>query len=81
MPNPNRSLDEEFHPVQIKILREMSECDRVALWNDLTRATLEMSFISLQERYPEASEQELKYRFARLLYGEELALKAFGSGR
>ncbi|MCA9775714.1 MAG: hypothetical protein KC800_03325 [Candidatus Eremiobacteraeota bacterium] len=78
MPNPNRSLDEDLHPVQLKILRSMSECERVALWNDLTRTTLEMSFVNLQERYPDASPRELKYRFARLLYGEDLASQAYG---
>jgi hypothetical protein len=74
----NRKLDEAPHPMQVQILREMSEADRVAMWNDLTRTTLEMSYISLQQTYPKATERELKYRFAAMLYGEELAEQAYG---
>lgn len=73
-----RTLDEELHPVQLQILQNMSESERVALWNDMTRATLEMSFLNLQESYPEATHRELMYRFASLLYGEQLASEAYG---
>lgn len=76
-PRP-RSLDEELHPVQLQILQNMSEPERVALWNDMTRATLEMSFLNLQETYPDAGRRELMYRFARQLYGEQLASEAYG---
>jgi hypothetical protein len=75
---PNRELDEAPHPMQVQILREMSEADRVAMWNDLSRTTLEMSYLNLQRTYPGATERELKYRFAALLYGEALAKQAYG---
>ena len=74
----NRELDEAPHPLQVQILRKMSEADRVAMWNDLTRTTLEMSYLNLQQTYPEATPRELKHRFAALLYGETLANQAFG---
>ena len=74
----NRELDEAPHPVQIQILQKMSEADRVAMWADLTRTTLEMSFLNLQQSYPNASQRELLYRFATILYGEELATQVYG---
>lgn len=57
----------------------MSEAERVALWNDLTRTTLEMSYLSLQRADHDADPCQLKRRFAALLYGDELATAAFGS--
>jgi hypothetical protein len=41
--------------------------------DDLTRMTRRLSWYGLCRRYPMASEEELRYRWCALLYGEALA--------
>jgi hypothetical protein len=69
------SIDAEER--QIRIWREMSTVQRLALVNDTSRAARTLALAGLRERYPQASHGELIARLARLTVGEALACKAY----
>ena len=62
---------------QIRIWREMSTVERLALVNEASRAARTLALAGLEERYPNASHGELIARFGRLTLGETLARKAY----
>lgn len=73
-----REPDDKPHPLQLELLSRMPAEHKVALWNDLTRTTLELRFATLAEEHPRESEGQLLRRLAGQLYGEELARRAYG---
>ena len=59
--------------VQIRLLQAAGPARRLRIMADLTRMTRGLSWYGLCRAYPDASEEELRYRWCALLYGEELA--------
>jgi hypothetical protein len=59
--------------VQIHLLRTAGPARRLRLMADLTRMTRGLSWYGLCRAYPDAGEEELRYRWCALLYGEDLA--------
>jgi len=56
-------------------LRRFSPARRLQMAADLTRLTRRLSWYGLCTRYPTAAEDELRYRWCALLYGEDLAAR------
>ncbi len=56
----------------------MTPRQRVARALSLSQFTRQLTRAELRRRYPEASEDELKVRFAQRMLGDELALAVFG---
>ncbi|MBZ5542315.1 MAG: hypothetical protein LAO07_01380 [Acidobacteriia bacterium] len=68
----------EAERVQIQILRAMPSWRKFKLINDMIVTTRKLALAGLRERFPRASEQELRRRLTTLLLGPELATKAYG---
>lgn len=68
----------EAERVQIQILRSMPSWQKFRLINDMIVTARKLALAGLRERFPNASEQELRRRLATLLLGSELAAKVYG---
>jgi hypothetical protein len=68
----------EAERVQIQILRSMPSWQRFKLINDMIVTSRKLALAGLRERFPNASEQELRRRLATLLLGSELAARVYG---
>jgi len=64
--------------VQIEILRSMPSWRKFQLWNDLNMAMRQVALAGLRERFPSASQEELRRRLATILLGPQLATKVYG---
>jgi hypothetical protein len=62
----------EAEAVLIDLLRRKSAAEKFAMVNQLNESLRVMMLSGLHQRYPNASELEIKQRFAQLLLGEEL---------
>lgn len=63
----------EAEAVLIAGMSRLSPARRLQMADELTHMTRELSWYGLCRRYPTATEDELRYRWCALLYGEELA--------
>jgi hypothetical protein len=68
----------EVERVYLQIIRSMSEEQRFKLIEDLMMTSRRLALAGLRERFPNASESELRRRLATLLLGPELAAKVYG---
>jgi hypothetical protein len=68
----------EAERVQIEGLRTMSPGQRIALLIRVIETERTQAMAGLRIRYPQATPQELRRRFAALVLGEELAEKVYG---
>lgn len=67
----------EIERLQVEAWRQMSTVEKAALVSGLTRAAVDMTFAGIRQRYPAASSQEVRLRFAALTLGPDLARAAF----
>ncbi len=65
--------DPKIERLQIAGLRKMTPARRLELAVGMTRTVRQLSWAGLCERYPDATEEELRYRWCSLIYGKELA--------
>lgn len=72
--------DPEIERRQLEIYRNMSAGQKIQLVDQLWVTARTLGMAGLRQRYPEAGEQELLYRWAALVYGEDLARRAYGAG-
>lgn len=77
----SRDTSEEAEAVQIRLLRAMPVWRRAEILNGVIRNGREMALASLRRRFPEASPEALRRRFANVMLGEELAAKIYGADR
>jgi hypothetical protein len=68
----------EAERAQIQILRAMPSWRKFRLVNDLIVTSRKHVLAGLRDRFPGASEQELRRRLATLCLGRELAEKVYG---
>ncbi len=72
----------DTHPkmetLQIRLLRQMSPARKMALFCSLNAAARQIAWQGLKQRYPQASEAELRRRLADLLLGPEIARRVYG---
>jgi len=71
----------EAEAVLVAGLRGLSPARRLQMAAELTRMTRRLSWYGLCRRYPTATEDELRYRWCTLLYGEELAARYIAAWR
>lgn len=69
-----REVEEEY----IRRLREMPVSRKMQLLNELNEMALRLAMSGLRQRYPRASEEELRRRLADLLLGPDLAKEVYG---
>ena len=70
----------DTHPqveeLQIRLLREVPVWRKLEMFAELNAAARLLALSGLRKRHPDADQDELRFRLAVLLYGEELAEKA-----
>jgi hypothetical protein len=64
--------------VQIEIMRRMPTWQRLQIMESLITATRALALQGLAQRYPGESSEQLRRRLVELLYGVDLAQKAYG---
>jgi len=62
----------------IELYQRMTPRQRIARALSLSQATRQLARTRLRKMYPEASEDELRIRFAQRTLGKELTLAVFG---
>jgi hypothetical protein len=67
----------EIEAMQIEGWRRMTTTEKAALITGLTRATFDLALAGIAHRYPAASAREQFLRRAIVLYGRELAGRAY----
>ena len=70
--------DPQIEKVQIKILRAMPDWRKFQLLNDMIITGRKLALAGLRERFPNASQDELRRRLATLLLGRQLAMEVYG---
>jgi hypothetical protein len=70
--------DPQIEKVQIEILRAMPDWRKFQLLNDLIITGRKLALAGLRERFPNASQDELRRRLATLLLGRQLAMEVYG---
>ncbi len=78
MSNLSRDTSEEAERIQFRIWREMPGWRKLELAGQMTATVRTLALAGLRNRYPHASEAELKRRLFDLTLGPELAAKAYG---
>jgi len=67
----------EIEAMQIEGWRRMTATEKAALITGLTQATFDLALAGIRHRYPAASAREQFLRRAILLYGRDLAVRAY----
>jgi hypothetical protein len=70
--------DEQTERVLIELVRRMPDWKKFQQIADLTEAVRELAMLGLRDQYPQASEEELRFRFAAIVLGRDLAGKVCG---
>lgn len=70
--------DPKMEALQIQLWREATPTRKMEMVAQLNRAARLLAMSGLRSHYPQASEAELRFRLASLLYGEEIAQKVYG---
>ncbi len=75
----------DTHPkmeaLQIRLLRQMPPARKMALFCSLNAAARQVAWQGLKQRFPQASEAELRRHLADLLLGADLARRVYGENR
>lgn len=76
------ALYSDTHPkmeaLQIQLWRQASPTQKMNMLAQLNASARTLALAGLRSRFPNASEDELRYKMAVLLLGEDLAVKAYG---
>lgn len=76
------ALYSDTHPqmeaLQIELWRQASPTRKMHMLAQLNASARTLALAGLRSRFPNASEDELRYPIAVLLLGEELARKVYG---
>ena len=67
----------EIEAMQIEGWRRMTATEKAALITGLTQATFDLALAGIRHRHPAASAREQFLRRAILMYGRELAARAY----
>lgn len=70
--------DQRTEEVLVRMLRQAPPWRKMQMVAELNATVKLMLLAGLRQRYPNASETELRQRLAGLLLGEELARKVYG---
>jgi hypothetical protein len=76
------ALYSDTHPqieaMQIQLWRQASPTRKMNMLAQLNASARLLALAGLRAQYPQASEAELRFKLAALLWGEELARKVYG---
>jgi hypothetical protein len=70
--------DPEVERKLIELTRAMPDWKKIEQVFSLIETTRALSMVGLRERYPQASEEELKKRLAALVLDRETVIKVYG---
>ena len=80
--NRNVAISSDTHPkieeLQMEQLRQTEPWRKLELVAQLNKSVRQLTLRGLEQRFPNDSEENLQRRLAALLYGPELAEKAYG---
>ncbi len=70
----------KMEELQIQLLRQASPTRKMNMLAQLNRCARLLALTGLRAQFPQASEEELRFKLAVLLLGEDLAQKVYGEG-
>lgn len=62
----------------IELLRAQPPAERLRQAGELADAVNHLAVLGIRQRHPQADELEVRVRFARIVYGREVARRLFG---
>ncbi|MGC8783663.1 MAG: hypothetical protein ACP5RN_04660 [Armatimonadota bacterium] len=68
----------DMESLQIELWRRASPTEKMRMLAQLNAAAKMLALAGLRSRFPNTSEEELRFKLACLLLGEELAHKVYG---
>ena len=74
----NWDTSPEAETVLFKLWREAPAWRKLEMMEGLNRAARQVALIGLRQRFPGASNEELRRRLASIMLGEELAARVYG---
>ena len=74
---PPRDTDPRAHEVQLAIYRRMTPSQRTAIALELSEAVRETARAGIRGRHPDYDPADVERALRRLLYGDELVLRAW----
>jgi hypothetical protein len=77
----SRDTSPEAERVQVELLRVMSVGQKLEMVAGLNALVRSAAISGLNERYPEADEEEIQWRLTRIVLGEVLADRVFAARR
>lgn len=73
-----RDTDPKVEEQYFEMLRNLPGWRKLEMVAEINRAVRELNLAGLRKTFPNESEENLQRRLADLLYGQELAEKAYG---
>ena len=64
--------------VQIELMRQVPSWRKLEMLGQLTQTVRLLAISGLRQRYPDATDRELRRRLADLLLGTEMAARVYG---
>jgi len=74
----SRDTSPEARAILIERMREMTPAEKSRQMWALTHTARELSLSGLRHRCPNATDDEIRWRFAALLHGEDTARRVYG---
>jgi hypothetical protein len=68
----------EAEVILFKLWREAPAWRKLEMMEGLNRLARQLALMGLRQRFPEASDEELRWRLAVITLGEELATRVYG---
>ncbi|MGH7281980.1 MAG: hypothetical protein ACRELY_10680, partial [Polyangiaceae bacterium] len=65
------------HAAQVEAIRRLSPEERLRIGIDLSQATRRIALDGIRRRRPDLTEEDARYELARMLYGADLAARAW----
>ena len=75
----NWDTSPEAEVVLFKLWRETPAWRKLEMMEGLNRTARQLAVMGLRKRFPDASLEELKWRLATIVLGEEIAFQVYGS--
>lgn len=69
----------EAEAILFKLWREAPAWRKIEMMEGLNRAARQLALAGLRQRFPNASTEELRQHLAKIVLGEELAARVYGS--
>jgi hypothetical protein len=75
----NWDTSPEAEVVLFKLWRETPAWRKLEMMEGLNHTARQLAVMGLRKRFPDASPEELKWRLATIVLGEEIAFQVYGS--